>query len=278
MSADLASSFGDKNAQVKDQGLLQLYTTLPEGYNGHRLVLDLRADEAFHQAHLIGSYHITPISALKSRYSYLPPRTDAFLVVADHSQFQEVLDAFSSTPSAQLVFLSKSSPTQPADSKVRVIQTGTFFEALKVYIASSQCHRQRATIRSKCSDAPQLLFRPSRAVERTVVHIEGQHDSSKPSLRVLDLGCGAARDLAWILHGSRIRSIATIEDGSLQLRSWTGVGIDNWKAVLNRAQQLMEDLYLHSPQQDLNDAATRPTSCEKLLWQSAVMTAFSSFW
>ena len=238
-----------------------------------RLVLDLRSDSAFHQAHLVHSYHISPLSELKSRYSYLPPRNVPFLVVADADQYQQVKEAFSSTPSARLLFLSDSTTSSPEkqaaqDGTALQVKSGkTFFNSAQLLglMRSSRSHRERLTwqrgLREPPSetagqDLPELLFRPSNAVQRTVLRLE-DGSADRAALRVLDLGCGAARDLAWILHGSRMRASSG---------SWTGIGVDNWKAVLKRAQQLADDLFLSPGQLEEPHQARSAPLCEKLLW------------
>ncbi|SNX82821.1 uncharacterized protein MEPE_01527 [Melanopsichium pennsylvanicum] len=234
--------------------ILQPYLTLEHP----RLVLDVRLASAFHQAHLANSYHISPISQLKSRYSYLPPRNVPFLVLAEYDQYEQVVHAFSSSPSARLIFLSDTTQQVYDDGKpAHIVVSKSFFESAKQlgYLRSSQSHEQRIAICSQNTnndDVPTLLFRPSNAVRTTVLLLETQ-SRSLDTLRVLDLGCGAARDLAWILHGSRSRTSSC---------TWTGVGIDNWKAVLTRAQQLMDDLFLNQIHKDV----PRGPRCEKLLW------------
>ncbi|TKY87430.1 hypothetical protein EX895_004108 [Sporisorium graminicola] len=230
-----------------------------------RLVLDLRPSSAFHQAHLVGSYHISPISELKSRYSYLPPRNVAFLVLADHDQHDEAAEAFSSIPSARLIYLTSQEPASEPTTSSNLVSHRSFFDSARSLglLRSSFSHQERITARlekdkadTSRDDVPELLFRPSNAVRRTVSSLEAD-SSQRSSLNVLDLGCGAARDLAWILHGSRTRSAST---------TWTGVGVDNWKAALHRADQLMDDLLLSSSSQsDMHGSQSIPR-CDKLLW------------
>lgn len=246
------------NGSKADGHVLAVYLSLPEP----RLVLDLRVDNVFHQAHLVNSYHIYPISEIKSRYSYLPPRDVPFLVLGNFTHHPEILKAFASTPSAKVVLLSQ--PTVVVDEMPIVANSlSVHFTACKDFLAaahslglvrSSHSHEKRITQSS--DDVPRLLFRPSNAVRRTVLQLEGEL-TTKRSLRVLDLGCGAARDLAWILHGSRARSEAC---------TWTGIGVDNWKAALNRAQQLMDDLYLSARGASDSQTTISHPQCEKLLW------------
>ncbi|SPC67340.1 uncharacterized protein UHOD_02992 [Ustilago sp. UG-2017b] len=211
------------------------------------LVLDVRSDSAFHQAHLANSYHIYPIAELKSRYSYLPPRNVPFLVIADQDQRHQVAEAFASTPAARLIYLLEATPTSSFQS-TKVDREAFFASAQQCgLLRTSGSHQDRITA-THSDDIPNLLFRPSPAVQRTVLNLESSH-STAHTLRVLDLGCGAARDLAWILHASRSRTSPC---------SWIAVGVDNWKAALSRAQLLMEDLCLTSEE--------RKPRCESMLW------------
>lgn len=225
---------------------LQAYLSLEEP----RLVLDLRPDAFFHQAHLTNSYQIFPIAELKSRYSYLPPRNVPFLVIADHEQRKKVAEAFSSSPSARLLYLSEATTADLSEQGDVVDQEAFIGSAQRLgLVRASKSHQDRITAPG-VEDAPRLLFRPSPAVRRTVLKLESSCNASQ-SLRVLDLGCGAARDLAWILHGSRTRPGAP---------RWTGIGVDNWRAALNRAGLLMEDLYLDEPY------GSDTPRCEAMLW------------
>lgn len=232
-------------------------------------MLDVRPDQVFHQAHLARSYHVFPVSELKSRYSYLSPRGVPFLVLADLLQRTEVMEAFSSIPSARLVLLLDSRIDCTYEQEVlgptAVVGYGHFFEAARQrgLFRTSRTHRDRIMGRDRENDhrdIPELLFRPSNAVRRTVLSLEASDSGGKP-LRVLDLGCGAARDLAWILHGSRTRT-----SSAKKFCSWTGVGIDNWKAALSRAQQLMNDLCLQPASSNEEQVVPSSPHCEKLVW------------
>ncbi|KAJ9477889.1 hypothetical protein PHBOTO_001462 [Pseudozyma hubeiensis] len=235
-----------------DYDVLAPYLALEEP----RLVLDLRPDSAFHQAHLVSSYHISSISELKSRYSYLPPRNTPFLVVADLSQHDQVVEAFAQVPSAKILYLAAEASGSIATTSQHVFPRSTFFssaERLRL-LRTSESHQIRVAAGDHGDDVPRLLFRPSNAVRRTVLSLEADMPSRNEALRVLDLGCGAARDLAWILHGSRTRAPPC---------SWAGIGVDSWKAALSRAEQIAHDLWLS---QDVSAHSPLFPRCEKLLW------------
>ncbi|GAC92543.1 hypothetical protein PHSY_000097 [Pseudozyma hubeiensis SY62] len=235
-----------------DRNILAPYLALEEP----RLVLDLRPDSAFHRAHLVNSYHISPVSELRSRYSYLPPRNTPFLVVADLSQQDQVVEAFAQVPSAKILYLAAEASGSIATTSQHVLSRSTFFssaERLRL-LRTSGSHQTRVAAGDHGDDVPRLLFRPSYAVRRTVLGLESDMPSRNSALRVLDLGCGAARDLAWILHGSRTRSPPC---------SWAGIGVDSWKAALSRAEQIALDLWLS---QEVSAHSPSFPRCEKLLW------------
>ncbi|PWY98600.1 hypothetical protein BCV70DRAFT_201921 [Testicularia cyperi] len=232
-----------------------------------RLVLDVRPEADFHAAHLSRSYHLHPVSALKSRYSYLPPRGVPFLVLANEAQYVEVVDAFQHTTAARLVFLS--APDRPGCSSTCSTSENTVCDSREFFACASQ--RDPGLVASSNSlklrlatskDTPTLLFKPSNAVRRVVDAIESRSRLDGEGCidrRVLDLGCGAARDLAWILHRSRSESVRKGPGVA-----WSGVGLDNWKAALSRAQQLVRDLYLDDDSQVCGEG-TR-VGCEGLIW------------
>ncbi|EPQ32224.1 uncharacterized protein PFL1_00421 [Pseudozyma flocculosa PF-1] len=92
---------------------------------------------------------------------------------------------------------------------------------------------------------------------------QGASDNGKQDLSLLDLGCGAGRDMAWVLYGSqreRTADAAGSRPGPPP-RRWRGVGLDNWKAVLNRTALLMEDLNLRGDGVDLLRGR-----CDALVW------------
>ncbi|CDS82469.1 uncharacterized protein SPSC_03288 [Sporisorium scitamineum] len=263
MSAGSAEAVGAAKLGVSDSvgcdtdnEVLATYLDLEEP----RLVLDVRPASAFHQAHLVGSYHISPISELRSRYSYLPPRNVPFLVLADHAKYDESAEAFSSIPSARLIYLVPEELASDSTASGCIASHQRFFDSAQRLglLRSSQSHQERIASQADGGrdDVPELLFRPSNAVRRTVASLEAQR-SQQSSLNVLDMGCGAARDLAWILHGSRTRTSSC---------SWTGVGVDNWIAALNRAQLLMDDLFLSTSSQRNTHGSQSVPRCDKLLW------------
>lgn len=236
-----------------------------------RLVLDLRPDAAFHREHLVQSYHIAPVSELKSRYSYLPPRNVPFLVLADALQRDDVIEAFATISSARIVLLGDERVHDQGAAPpggVRLCSSTAFFDSARQLgvVRSSTDHQQRIAADDK-QDVPTLLFRPSNAVSRTVLQLEATPQVDLSPRRVLDLGCGAARDLAWILHGSRTRSAA-----ASSRVAWTGVAIDNWKAALRRAEQLMDDLHLDPSASQPQPSTQSSPACEKLLWAKCTDT------
>lgn len=253
--ADISEDVGSS----ADSDVLAPYFALPQP----RLLLDVRPELAFHRAHIVGSYNVTPISKLRSQYSYLPPRNTPFVVLAELSQYSETVEAFAQTPSVIPIYLAPDELDADPTVSGNVISEKRFVAcAQRLGVLRKSLSHQSRLAGGHCSDStsanrddiPELLFRPSNAVRRTVLSLESRYRHQDKALRVLDLGCGAARDLAWILHGSRTRTPTP---------SWTGVGVDNWKAALLRAEQLMNDLWLNHD--DTSLPLVSPC-CEKLMW------------
>lgn len=218
----------------------------------HRLILDLRPPSDFHAFHLARSYQIE-VCSLGSRYSYLPTREQPFLVIANVSERLTVLDAMKDYSAAQIVFLCYS---QDLWRKIDgpVTEAGIFFEKAKDRGLLRSWSTPQSRLLSS-DDVPTLLFQPSNAVKRLVMQIENSHTGTAQR-RVLDLGCGAARDLIWILHRYR----ETQAKPGLARTIWRAVGLDNWKATLTRARKEMRELGLRHSEDAMQPA------CEALVW------------
>lgn len=82
-------------------------------------------------------------------------------------------------------------------------------------------------------DDPSLLFEPSPLIDMAVRACEDSMVATT-SATVLDLGCGAARDIAWIVRReSRL--------------TWLATGLDNLLATVQRAKLLWYDMRLNKP-------------------------------
>ncbi|KAN0063029.1 hypothetical protein ACQY0O_004192 [Thecaphora frezii] len=244
-----------------DDAALCAYLSLPTP----RLVLDLRPPPLFAAAHIAHSTHIFPLHELRPRYSCLPPRTLPFLVLATLDQRHEARHRLNGCPAALFVFLRQHhhAPADPdsTDHTEAVIRADDFWPQIQALGLLRSCAPSEIRGRvESLDDWPQLLFRPSNAVRRLVQ--SDLFDQAQPADRstatmrsVLDLGCGAGRDLAWILYGPAHRGT----DGSRSANRWHGVGLDNWKAVLTRTELLMQDLKLMV-------GTDGSSGCQALVW------------
>lgn len=227
------------------------YLGLPEP----RLVLDLRPTPSFAHAHIAHSTHVFPLHKLKDRYSSLPPRTVPFLVLAQVDQADQVLEAFKASEAARVLFLDAGESTEQRTDAL-TCQGTEFFRLVDEHHLLRHCNDDSISTRiDSHDDWPHLLFRPSPAVQR-LMESSISHNRTEQA-RILDLGCGAGRDLAWILYQARRRLLNS---------TWSGVGLDNWKAALSRASILLRDLdLLHSDKHG---------SCEQLVWAKCTDDGF----
>ncbi|PWN39743.1 hypothetical protein IE81DRAFT_368843 [Ceraceosorus guamensis] len=90
-------------------------------------------------------------------------------------------------------------------------------------------------------DMPALMFQPSPVVERAMLAFAdgdsvriGESDRDEATVaRALDLGCGGARDVAWVCeYASRVLTPGVI---------WRIVGVDSLRKALLRAEMLLRD-------------------------------------
>lgn len=145
-------------------------------------------------------------------------------------------------------------------------------------------------------DRPRYLGQPAPVVRRAAEHVArlygrrrtAQEDMAQqhtaPRLTVLDLGCGAGRDLAWLCYNHAWRPPATSHSGiGLEERQtekgadnqeadaewqsegggevdWLAVGADNLRPVLERAKIIFEDFGLLSSSPD--SRSSRPLEGE----------------
>lgn len=123
------------------------------------------------------------------------------------------------------------------------------------------CSARSAGIVSPESGTPKILFDPSPLLSVIVQSVCKRLDSNTRHATILDLGCGAGRDLAWIVRNSNDKL------------SWLATGLDNLHSVVRRALLLRSEMNL-----DVGDAkienivwaqSTREGSLEALAMDSA---------
>lgn len=191
---------------------------------GARLCLDLRSDAAFAHGHLAHAVHVPGLAALKARFSTLPARDTPFLVVCDGSACAQVASVF-----------------EPA---ARWACTVFGLDAQDVPVGAHPCFAlAHATLAQWATDAgvwrtgddaerPHLLFRPAPAVERLGHYM----DTIPRDAAVLDVGCGAGRDVTYLLRHAQ-------HTGA----HWRVTALDRWRAALARAALLLNDHRLLAP-------------------------------
>ncbi|OZJ06457.1 hypothetical protein BZG36_00615 [Bifiguratus adelaidae] len=79
---------------------------------------------------------------------------------------------------------------------------------------------------------PWLLFQPSAYLSRHIQRIESA--STGTWWKCLDIGCGAGRDLAWLLARNHHQS------------RWRVTGMDNWTGSIQRTHQIVWGMHLES--------------------------------
>lgn len=174
-------------------------------------IIDLRDKTAFEARHIRQSLHIAGIPGLVHRFSWLPPPKTAdkaglpLLAICSQKDEPELRRRLKRWNLIAVIDQDDESFWTRAEEQGRIVTPG------------------------QQQDEPAILFQPSAVVELAVQECEGGRKSS--TCTVLDLGCGAARDIAWIV---RRESKVT----------WLATGLDNLHATLQRATLLQEDLRL----------------------------------
>ncbi|UZJ54573.1 hypothetical protein CBS101457_003893 [Exobasidium rhododendri] len=192
-------------------------------------VLDFRHLEQFRHRHIRKSLHIDGIEGLDCRYSWLPPpKSD------------------SGAPSKKLIVICENA------DEVKILQESLHRWNVIAWICNDASNEnfwidasdQDLVAKEGEEDAPALLFEPSPLIEIAVQACEGdmQEQNNKTSLTIVDLGCGAGRDLAWIVRrDSRF--------------TWLATGVDNLLKTVQRAKLLCHDMRLtegpHSRAEDI---------------------------
>jgi SAM-dependent methyltransferase len=107
---------------------------------------------------------------------------------------------------------------------------------------------------TECKCVPDLLFEPSELARVIVKKFSrSQEDTETSPVTLLDLGCGAGRDLAWIA-----RNAST---------GWRLAGIDNLYSIVRRARLLVKDMKLAAEldSEEIRSESNR-SSIESIIW------------
>lgn len=95
---------------------------------------------------------------------------------------------------------------------------------------------------------PDLLFEPSQLARIVTEKFQRSEDKTENSpATLLDLGCGAGRDLAWIARNTSSK--------------WRLTGIDNLYSIVRRARLLVKDMQL-----DIKESQSNRSAIESIVW------------
>lgn len=184
------------------------------------LCLDLRQEVA--HGRLAHAVHVPGLAALKPRFSTLPRRGVAFLVVCDAEELAQVAHAFLPRERWAIVGIVgvAASDAVPDDALPDAPHPCTTLSH-----AAFQGWAEAHGVWSRDA-APHLLFSPAPVVARVL----GLWDDAPQHAAILDVGCGAGRDVVYLLVAGRRRQAA-----------WRATLLDRWRAALRRAELLLAD-------------------------------------
>lgn len=213
-----------------------------------QLCLDLRDHEQFSNGHISHAVCIEGLDALRTRFSTLPARHVPFLIVCNASCATHVRNAFvpperwaiigilgvykhehvsTSSISGEETFLNGE-----LQHLVDLPHPLAFITLDQLAIAATAAHIWTPM---GTKDLPDLLFSPAPVIARVVQHCVDASETEPIAL--LDLGCGAGRDVTYALvHAQRTST-----------RAWHATCVDRWRAALDRAAQLLQDHALWDP-------------------------------
>jgi SAM-dependent methyltransferase len=184
--------------------------------------LDLRSKLEFKSCHLITSTNI-PLSQLESRQAELPPKQVPFAVIE---------------------------PLNAQGCSSWLIEHGwqipwVFWEGQLVW-KDMVTHQWATHLETK----KQLLFKPSPFLENHIEEIEGSLSKNKSPWQVLDIGCGAGRDVGWILT----------REGQ-----WRASAIDYLSGSMDRTETIVRNLNVDQYMNTLAQAKLMPDGQWKLI-------------
>lgn len=219
-----------------------------------RRIVDLRPTSAFALTHLRHSIHIPQgPDGLLSRFSSLPPRHIPFTVVCEQQHESWVRNHLGGLRRrVQGVVLCSnvdpvSLPERPDAGLERNLHFTAsasekeFWKIAQTLALTTEGGTEPAARLVDSFDRPKLLGQPAPVVRRAASYMSTLHCHSRRThdLTVLDLGCGAARDIAWLCYEHAWRS-PTQACGI----NWIAVGADNLRPVLDRAKVVLDDFGL----------------------------------
>lgn len=188
--------------------------------------LDLRGADAFRSGHVAHAVHIDGLDALKSRFSTLPAPGVEFAVVCDGERAAEVARVFQPSGRWRIRLIgvgagiATRAPAPPDVPHAITILAPHDFEAW------ARAHGGWRSGDRGADDEPALLFDPAPIVARATAHLLARAERAA----ILDVGCGAGRDLTYMLAQARAHGL-----------EWRATALDRWRAALERAAQLLHD-------------------------------------
>lgn len=222
---------------------LRIVLALAALHPTERRILDLRPAAAFAQAHLRHSVHVPGgPDALVARFSSLPPRQVPFVVVCQHQHYHWVQNNLGGLRRrVQGVVICRDTDPTPSDTPFDPSDS-EFWRLAQIFrlTAATPMNLPHERVVDP-SDRPRFLGLPAPVVHRVAECISRQLAAGEVrKMKVLDLGCGAGRDIAWLCyeHGWRPHGAGV---------DWTAVGADNLRPVLERAKVVLNDFGLFSP-------------------------------
>jgi SAM-dependent methyltransferase/rhodanese-related sulfurtransferase len=176
-------------------------------------VIDFRSAEDFAAQHIRHALHIDGINGLNSRFSWLPPPSRD-----------------PDSPGRKLVVICRGA------SRLEELQASLSRWNVVAWIFEEEDSRcfwidaiDKGLVACKGEDdTPSLLFEPSPLIEMAIQACEDTIQTGKATATVLDLGCGAGRDLAYIVRRK-------------SKQAWLGTGVDNLLATVERARLFVSD-------------------------------------
>ena len=235
-------------------------------------VIDFRPAALYRQRHIRASLHIEGPNGLRHRFSWLPPpvcgngsgnsngsKGKPLIVLCQAGDELELRTLLERWNVIDVI-------VEGHDDE-DFWSSATAGQARNLVVESHHHHDDTN------DDVPALLFKPSPLIEAALQAVEAGKEqeccsssalaaAAAATATVLDLGCGAGRDLAWIVRREKE------EKNSGNNVRWLATGIDNLLAAVERAR-LLRDNYKLNKEIKSSSSACFSSYIECLLWAQA---------
>ncbi|PWN36216.1 uncharacterized protein FA14DRAFT_161032 [Meira miltonrushii] len=209
-------------------------------------VLDLRKlDQSEHNGRIESALCIEDgLHGLKERFSWLPPR----------NKKQDGQDRLGTNASGKsLVVLCNVDELQDVKVALEGWDVAGFITENDTLFWKEATKCGLVKINADNDDVPDLLFEPSQLARIVVEKLERSQEECETSpVTLLDLGCGAGRDLAWIA-----RNLSS---------GWRLSGIDNLHSIVRRARLLVKDMKLGTEESKDEYPSSTRSAIESIVW------------